>query len=321
LRESLGVFGVLHEAGEGYMVRIQNILCPVDFFPASERATNYAVGLAKKYGARVILLHVVEPVALWARDFEVDTNEVMRAITARSNEELRKIAKHAAAAHVPIDVVVRTGEVDLEIRSLIEMRHVDFVVMGTHGRRGLEKFFMGSTTERLLRSLNVPLLTIGSTKSKAAPSEIRQILVTTDFSDGTSDAIAYAFSIAEQYHAKVTLLHVLNDLEADLSGRYRGQLIRSIQHELENLVPAESRHSRNATVRVDTGRPIRRILPIVKSNNIDLIIMNVHGKTLLDRITIGSTAESVVRMASSPVLIVPPMTVEKRKRRTPGRAA
>ena len=303
------------------MVRIHNILCPVDFFPASESAVKYAIALAKKVDGRLTLFHVVEPIPMWAYEVPFDTTELVNAITARSREELKKIAKRAQSANVSADVLVRTGEVDLEIQSLIKQRSVDLVVMGTHGRRGIEKFFMGSTTERLLRKLNVPLLTIGNIKSKAVPIEFRRILVTTDFSEGTSNAIAYAFSIAGAYRSKVTLLHVLNDVEADVSGRYRNQLIRTIRRELEDLLPDKLRDSRDVMTRVETGLPIRRILPILSKEKIDLIVMNIHRKTLLDRLSIGSSAEKLVRGAVCPVLVIPPMAAAKQKQRRSKKAA
>jgi len=304
------------------MVRVHNILCPVDFFPASESAAIYAIALAKKLESRLTLLHVVEPVATWASEIPFDTREIVKSMTARSSEELKTLAKRAQGANVAVDVILRIGEVDLQIQSLIRERGIDFVVMGTHGRRGLEKFFMGSTTERLLRKLHVPLLTIGI-KSTAvrAGVRIRHILVTTDFSEGTTDAIAYAFAIAQQYHAKVTLLHVVNDIDADLSGRYRDQLIRTIQRDLEELLPDGARNSRDVTVRVETGRPIRRILPMLRKEKIDLLVMNIHGKTLLDRLSLGSTAEKLVRGAAVPVLVIPPMARTKRKQRGSKKAA
>src|SRR5262245_7508883 len=303
------------------MVRIHSILCPVDFFPASESAARYAVGLAKKVGARLTLLHVVEPVVTWASEFPFDTTELVKVMTARSIEELKKLAKPAKAAKVRVDVLLRTGEVDIQIQSLIRRRSIDFVVMGTHGRRGLEKFFLGSTTERLLRKLHVPLLTIGKSNAVPGSVRIRHVLVTIDFSEGTTDAIAYACAIAQQYHAKVTLLHVLDDIDADLSGRHRDQLIRTLRRDLEELLPHEARDSRNVTVRIETGRPIRRILPMIRKEKIDLIVMNIHGKTLFDRLSLGSTAEKLVRGASAPVLVIPSMARTKRRQRGSKRAA
>ena len=303
------------------MVRIQNILCPVDFFRASENAAEYAIALAKKFGARVTLFHVVEPVARWAYELPFDTTELVKEITARSTEELKKLGKRAQAAKVPADTLVHRGEVDREIRFLIRKRNIDLVVMGTHGRRGLEKFFMGSTTERLLRKLNIPLLAVGNVQPKTLATGFPHILATTDFAEGTPDAIAYAFSLARAYRSKVTLLHVLNDVEADIGGRYREQLIRSIQRELENLLPDSARDTRDVAVRVETGLPIRRILRILSREKIDLIVMNIHGETLLDRLSRGSVAEKVVRFATIPVLVVPPGAGDKRKQKRSKKAA
>jgi nucleotide-binding universal stress UspA family protein len=234
---------------------------------------------------------------------------------------LKKIASRAEAAGVSVDVVVRPGEVDLTIESLITKRGMDFLVMGTHGRRGLEKLVLGSTTERLLRKLHIPVLTIGNVRSRFEPSAIRHLLMTTDLLEGTPDAATYAFGIGRQCGAKVTLLHVLNDLEADFSGRYRDRLMRSIGRELVDLIPNGLRHSGAAEVRVERGRPAQRILSFLKKEKVDLIVMNIHGKTLLDRIAIGSTAEKVVRTAGVPVLVIPPVTAAGRKRRTSRRAA
>lgn len=297
------------------MVRIQKILCPVDFFPASNSAAEYAIGLAKNYSARLILLHVVSPVVPSAYEVSINVGELMEDMSRRATVQLKKLARRAEAQQVPVEVVVRTGEIDREIQSMVEGSKADFIVMGTHGRRGLEKFFIGSVTERMLRQVHVPLLTIGSTKGRVAPPNIRQILLTTDFSEGTVDAVSYAFSIAQECQAEVTLMHVLNDVDANISGRYRDQLIRSIRTELENLIPEGARDWCEVTTRVESGRPAECILPVLKNEKIDLLVMNIHGKTLLDRVMIGKTAESIVRASVTPVLVVPPMAAGQTTRR------
>jgi nucleotide-binding universal stress UspA family protein len=253
---------------------------------------------------------VIEPVAPWIDEVPLETRKMLTTTRASSLEKLEKLAQFAEAANVRAQVVVRNGFVDTVIQSVLRANAVDLVVMGTHGRRELGKFFLGSTTERLLRKLKIPLLTIRS----AAPvrrQPIKRILVTTDLSEATSEAIAFAWFVAKTYGAKITLLHVLNDLQADLSGDYRQQLTRGIESDLENLVPDAARDL--CTVRVVTGQPIRRILPIVKNDKIDLIVMNIHGKTVMDRITIGSTAEKIIRAADVPVLTVPFDATRKRK--------
>jgi nucleotide-binding universal stress UspA family protein len=299
------------------MVRINKILCPVDFFPASKRAADYAIALAKAYESRLILLHVVSPVLPASYEIPIDAADILESMTNSAENEMKKLAARARDKKVSTEVVVRTGDIDSEIRSLAKDRKVDLIVMGSHGRRGFEKWFLGSVTERLLRRVQIPLLTISNAaNSTKAPPAIRRILVTTDFSEGTADAIRYAFSIGQEYQAKVTLMHVLNDISADISGRYRDTLIKSIRSELEELVPEEARDWCDISTRVETGLPWTRILDSAKRDKIDLLVMNVHGKSMLDRALLGSTAERVVRGSPAPVLLIPPPTaVGKRKKK------
>src|SRR5262245_38615411 len=118
------------------MIRINKILCPVDFFPASKRAADYAIALAKAYESKLILLHVVSPVLPASYELPIDAADILESMTNASENEMKKLAARAQAKAVDAEVIVRTGEIDLEIRSLIKDLDVDFIVMGTHGRRG-----------------------------------------------------------------------------------------------------------------------------------------------------------------------------------------
>src|SRR6516164_6827354 len=129
------------------MTQIRKILCPVDFFPASLAAAKQASVIASRYNARLILLHVIEPVAPWADRVPLKTRGVIEAITEKSFTELQKLASLPPLNKVRPEVMVRTGLVDEVIESTVRAHGVDFVVMGTHGRR-IERYFLGSTTER-----------------------------------------------------------------------------------------------------------------------------------------------------------------------------
>jgi len=274
------------------MLRIQKILCPVDFFPASRSAAAAAVELAKVFRAQLLFLHVLEGFSPWVLSVPEDTTEVMKIATAKAEKELAKLAVQARAARVQAETLVRIGWVDVAVETLVRTRKADVVVMGTHGRRGLERLFIGSTAERLLRRLNVPVLTIR--KPKSGSLAIRNILLATDFSKGTLEAAQYAVVLAKSFGAKLHLLHVVEGAEASIGGAYR---------ELEKLIPPRAKV--DVSVLVETGRPSQRILPIAQASDADLIIMNVHAKTLRERMTLGSTAETIVRNAVIPVLTIP----------------
>jgi nucleotide-binding universal stress UspA family protein len=301
------------------MITITKILCPVDFFPASDAAVNYAAGLAENYDASVHLLHVITPVAAGAYEYAIDTTEIIRSMEESSMQEMNRLVAKMKMAGIKAEPELRVGDVYDEIKRTIEIEKPDLIVMGTHGRRGMERWFMGSTTEKLLRHSPVPLVTISAATERAfnAP-RFRRILVTTDFSEGTPDALAYAFSVAQENESRVTLLHVLHDVSADLSGKYRDSLINGVRKQLEELVPPEARNWCDIVTCVETGTPYRIILRELEDEKIDLLVMNIHGKGMLDRALLGSTAERVVRAAPCPVMMIPPMKRKLRRRARPG---
>ncbi|HLH31664.1 MAG TPA: universal stress protein, partial [Terriglobia bacterium] len=289
------------------MITISKILCPVDFFPASDAAVNHAVGLAANYEARIHLVHVITPLLPTAYEYAIDTAAVMDSLEKNARDEMEKLAARAKQAGVQADIEIRIGDVYDEIKYAIEAEKPELLVMGTHGRRGVERWFMGSTTEKLLRHSPVPLLTISASGEKfGSVPRFRRILVTTDFSEGTADALSYAFSVAQENEARITLLHVIHDVAADVSGKYRDSLIQGVEKQLQDLVPAEARNWCDVVTRVETGVPYRIILRTLEDEKVDLLVMNIHGKGMLDRALLGSTAERVVRAAFCPVMAIPP---------------
>jgi nucleotide-binding universal stress UspA family protein len=301
------------------MVNVKKILCPVDFFPASDAAVRYATGLAANYGAAIHLVHVVMPVAISPYEYAVDTTEIMRSMEKRSTNEMNDVVARIRAASVPAEAELRVGDVYDEIKGAIDDVRPDLIVVGTHGRRGVERWFMGSTTEKLLRHSPVPLVTISAAAGEWwRDPQFGRILVTTDFSEGTRDARAYAFSVAQENDSKLTLLHVVQDLALDVSATYRDSLLAGVRRQLETLVPGEARNWCDIKTRVETGVPYRIILRTIEDDRPDLLIMNIHGKGVLDRALLGSTAERVVRAASCPVMMIPPMKRKLKRRARPG---
>jgi nucleotide-binding universal stress UspA family protein len=300
------------------MITIKTILCPVDFFPASDAAVTYAAGLAENYDAGIHLLHVVTPVPVTGFEYALDTTQIMKSMQETATVELTKLAGRVKQAGINVEFEVRVGDVYEEIKQYIEDVKPQIVVMGTHGRRGVQRWFMGSTTEKLLRHSPVPLITISAAGEKTGIPRFRRILVTTDFSDGTADALAYAFSVAQENESQISLLHVVQDVAADVSGKYRESLMQGVQKQLDDLVPPEATTWCDVKTEVETGVPYRIIVRVLEDEKIDLLIMNIHGKGMLDRALLGSTAERVVRVAPCPVMLIPPLKRKLKRRARPG---
>jgi nucleotide-binding universal stress UspA family protein len=302
------------------MVRFQKILCPVDFFKPSTHAFNYALKLAANYGAGVHALHVVAPVIPAAYGAPFSVEELTTGLEKESERLLKKLKSGAEKSGVSVTTEVRMGDIDLEIRHAVESQKADLVVMGTHGRRGFERLVMGSVAERMIRHCPVPLITVGPGRKGAAPPDIRRILITTDFSEGTRNAMDYGLSIAQECQAKVTLLHVIHDLAADPTAKHHEELFRNIQIEMQKLIPEDALNWCEVETRIEAGLPYQVISEFVQSGKFDLLVMNIHGKNMLDRVLVGSTAERTVRAASEtcPILLIPPLG-SKKEGRQPGR--
>jgi nucleotide-binding universal stress UspA family protein len=295
------------------MIRIDRILCPLDFFPASVKAVNYAAGLAEIYNAKIYLLHAVAPLAPVAYEFPLNTAEIAKEMQAASTHEMKKVLGRVKAHGVRVESFVRPGSVHDVIKRAVSTMKPDLIAMGTHGRTGIERWFLGSETEWLMRHSPVPVLTISAKERLRSPA-FRKILVTTDFSEGTADALEYAFSIAEENESQVTFLHVVNDIALDISKKYRDSIIAGVQAKLEAMVPAEAWDWCDIHARVDVGHPFRLIEQTLKKEKPDLLVMNIHGKGMLDRALLGSTAERIVRSAKCPVMLIPPLQRASRKR-------
>jgi nucleotide-binding universal stress UspA family protein len=297
------------------MIQIKNILCPVDFFPASLKAYEYALKLAANYHAGVFALHVVSTIVPTAYDFPLNLSEFTGAMQKKCKAELVKLGKKAEKLQVPFRSEAVVGSIDNEIHKALKRTKADFVVMGTHGRRGLERWILGSEADRMLRSCPVPLLTISAAKgTRPVPPAIRSILVTTDFSAGTTEALKYAFSFAQECQARITLLHVVDQVAVETFVKSALPTIDAIRRQLEKLVPAEARPWCDVKTRVEVGVPYSTISEVLKSEKADLLVMNVHGKGFIDRALLGSTAERVVRAAFCPVLLIPPVAGRAKKK-------
>jgi len=143
---------------------ISRILVPVDFSTHSDQALRYAASLARRLGASLELLHVVEdPFMAGAWSSEVyfpNVTELLDSMIADARRRLSDLKDVVAPERVPISTVVLKGRPAPAILEHAKGGHFDLVVMGTHGRTGLAHLFMGSVAEAVVRRAPCPVLTL-----------------------------------------------------------------------------------------------------------------------------------------------------------------
>lgn len=132
------------------------ILLPTDGSAGVERAIEEAVGIAAATGARLHVLYVIEPL-YWS---EVNAERLLDALEEEGERAAEAVAERAEAAGVAVATGIRRGYPSEAILEYADEEGIDLIVMGTHGRRGLSRMLLGSTTERVVRAAEVPVLTV-----------------------------------------------------------------------------------------------------------------------------------------------------------------
>ena len=140
-----------------------HILVPTDFAPASDAALVCARNLAAKYGARLSMLHVLtnpEATGMWTPEVYVPASlEARERLAREARERVERALTADERRRSDVTIQIRIGSVAGDILEFAREQHVDLIVMGTHGRRGLSHLLLGSVAEQVLRSAPCPVLT------------------------------------------------------------------------------------------------------------------------------------------------------------------
>jgi nucleotide-binding universal stress UspA family protein len=268
--------------------------------------------MAHWYQARLTLLYVFA--SLPTMEFPPLTLEA--ADRERLMKEMRQMAAGVPAG-VTVDVRVQDADyVHDEILAQLTATRADLLVLGTHGRSGFQRLFLGSVTEKVMRKATCPTLVVPPRAPDVAPAqpvEFKRILCPVDFSESSLEALAYAINIAEESDARLTLLHVV---EIPLGSDYEGgpEALKAVRaaaaadsrQRLHDLVPDQARTYCTIDIQIVEGRAYREVIRQAGDLGADLIVMGVHGRSAMDLVLFGSTTHHVVRAAVCPVLIVRP---------------
>ncbi|MGC1255788.1 MAG: universal stress protein, partial [Candidatus Acidiferrales bacterium] len=214
-------------------IEIKNVLFPTDFSQAGEAAIPFASEIVRRFGAKLHVLHVRPPVVNPMT--EPATWPVLEN-AARAEAEAQRQAMAAAFPGLKPEVMIVEGNFWQNLKTAIEKDRIDVIVLGTRGRSGAAKFFLGSKAEEIFREAPCAVLTGGPNVRPAAPrgGEFTEILYATDFSPASASAAMHAISLAQEFQAHLTLLHVISQEKpgelvnvAELAGS-AGRLLRKL---------------------------------------------------------------------------------------------
>jgi nucleotide-binding universal stress UspA family protein len=298
----------MHTVEAGRRIDLKNILFATDFSPCSNAALPYALSVARRYGARLHAAHVMPSKAEMVFVSPESWTAVAEEEDKRTQAYIEQLEEQLQG--LPHDMLTPRGKVADALAQIVEEHEVDLLVLGTHGRRGVSKLFLGSVAEGIFRRAACPVLSVGPNVSSKPNGEIQfqHIVFATDFSEDSLAALPYAVSLAEEDQALLALLHVVEQPAAGIADLE--DVKASLMRRLQELVPPEAEPWCHVECLLEFGQqfalPAQRILEVAGDQAADLIVLGarpVQGKLGLGTHLASTTAQILTR-AACPVLTV-----------------
>lgn len=295
----------------------RTLLVPLDGSEFSEEALPLAFVLTGKMGAELHLAHVLRMAP--DMDFKTPQGDLTWREKIREGAEgyLEGIAGDAREQGLSTLTAVLDGRVVPTLKDYVEEQGVDLVVMTSHGTGGVQRWWLGSVADGLIRTTHADVLLVrpwdDTEDREPTESRFAHLLVPLDGSELAETALESALVLAERFNAQVTLLRVVPapvELKSiygvsgvEVAGKGHEERVREAQEYLDAI--AARYPGANLQLRVGkSGAPAEGIVDAARVVEADLIVLSSHGRGGVERLVLGSVTDKVVRSTTRPVLVV-----------------
>ncbi len=280
-------------------ISFKNILFLTDFTPASDAAFTYAVAVARHFVARLYAAHAVAPYIPIEMEVPV-MPDILSKLESDKRAQLLELVKKTGVSNT---VLVTQQDIEVAVPKWINEHGIDLIVMGTHGRKGVDRLFLGSTAEAIVRTATCPVLTVGpGVMAQPGDLDIKKVLFATSLSKETDPAAAYALSFARERGADLTVLHALPDpAETQEDWRVLADIARD---KMKELVSINDGQLGNVDFIVEPGDASLRILEYATALHPGLIVMGLSNETKPSTHFQRGVAYKVISSAPCAVLTV-----------------
>jgi nucleotide-binding universal stress UspA family protein len=277
-------------------VTFEHILVPTDFSEVSERALEYAKSLAKQGNSELLLVHVNPPIdlitppeAAW-----IDVSE----LESLREEQLEQTGAGLRSEGYRARVISLTGALHDELLQAVHDNKVDLIALGTHGRKGVDRFLAGSDAEAVFRQVPCPVLSVGPAAPALQGEEwaLREVICATTLKPSSAELVAYAHKLAAQHGAELVLVHVKDgarEQDADWT---------SFEEAFHHFAPEYLGKGTWLRTRLGRAAPEATIIDLARQRGADLIVMGARPASSMATHLPPGTAAKVLLEAPCPVL-------------------
>jgi len=302
------------------MARRQSLLCPIDFSNPSRAALRYATAIAERFGLRLTLLTVNDPLLAEAAALRAGPEW----LPGDSERELRRFFdqtfEHRVLFPTEVDVLVTQGQPAQEILRVAREQRSDLIVMSTHGLTGVRKLFFGATTERVLRETDIPVLVTPAVEPGPLFLEdvrhlVSRVLAPVDLTGASRHQVQVAAALASAVDVPLLVAHVIEPLRFPSPPGVRRPNIDAerrtrAEEALERLVDEVPRSVKCESLTA-FGDPAEEIAKIARDRHAGLLVIGLHASAVAGP-RMGSVTYRVLCLTQVPVLALPPAVAEAR---------
>lgn len=285
-------------------MQLRRLLAPTDFSTRSELSVKRATLLCRHFNAELQLLHVV------------DDDQPANVVDQETRQARSLLEAMAAEVSVGLDkepkAIVKAGDPFQEIVRIAADNGADLIAMGSHRKRILRDVFVGTTIERVMRTGNHPVLMVNS----ELESSYRRILVATDMSDASANALRTAKTLGFLDDTSVSLIHAFEPLargmmiyaniEREKIEEHISQELSRTRQNIANFISKNELGDLQYDLRLEDGPTFQSIKSAVDKEQPDLLVIGTRGLSGAKRILLGSVADAVLREVACDILAVPP---------------
>lgn len=284
---------------------LKTILWATDFSDEAQEALLYAQAFSKAFKSRLIGLHVIPDFTpAFYNMSSVIEGELVKKVDSMKKEAKKRLESIKKAKGIPFEIVVQEGTASKKILETAQEKKADLIVIGRRGLSVIEKLFIGSVANQVLRNSPIPILV---TKKKTGKPQFKKLLVPTDFSDQEEVERDFAWKLASGLGAsELTLLHVLELHDYEFSPKVLDEMFNTV---LKRLKQRKKREKKGLKVNEEIYRAVNASIGIVdyaETHHYDLIVISTCTQSKLERFFLGSTTEKVISYAHIPIFAIPP---------------
>lgn len=310
----------------------QSILVPLDGSTFGEHALPLAISIARRTGASLSLLHAHAPLrSVYVEGAALLDDTIEDDIKAQQKTYLNIVSEriHSVLKDTPITTTLVEGDIGASIVAEADRQKPDLVVMTTHGRGPLSRFWLGSVANELIRQLSMPLLLARPSETPPdlnSDPRFQHILIPLDGTELAEQILEPATAIGKVMEADYTLVRIVKPVLAmtgPMDAAMAAQPVQvsleqvdavqeQLQQQAQNYLDQVSDRLREAGLAMRTHvsieqQPAVAVLDESEKNDINLIAIATHARRGLSRLFLGSVADKVIRGAKVPVLVYRPV--------------